>query len=600
MKLPLYYRSILCLLMTLIVCHPLQTSASTLYSIEKNSDLQIVQGKLENGLRFTLIPSTQLKGGLWTQLSCLVPQEENETALLLNQHAAFYGTEQFNHEELATHLNQLRLDIEADSFIRRSENETSLQFSLSEQNREEIELLLQILQQMVLHPTLTYEEIEIARNHLLSKFEQERKDSSPLQTILAAEIRAFHEKWYHPEKMNLTIVGFYNQAEMVLLIEHVFSSSIAFQEEIPFQETKKASEKKSEDNPLAIFTNRIELASDNLSWIVDGKIWMKQPNWINTKSKGRTLGTVLTVLGVAALVVGFPMVIIAPAAIIAGSLGTATGVYFLTCDYFRDPAYIETIRQTDLQKGCAYAYQKHHAGLTLTPFERRASFIQEMAQQSHTLPKLPILLLADLYQLNDPIIADLFTQEEFTLLTRIKGDFIQQRNQYKMLKHNLEQELASAIAPYALIRDVALLQAQSVYNQNTYVIANANLKLARDKSISDVEQAFKKGIISLSQKEEMLEQAQSYYQSSQEEAELKAGLEAAKSNLSLLEFGIHTAYTCQVEICKNSMQYNQRMEQFKMGEKSLVHYFNEELVALLSHFPVYLTDLPDYLDLRGL
>ena len=80
-----------------------------------------------------------------------------------------------------------------------------------------------------------------------------------------------------------------------------------------------------------------------------------------------------------------------------------------------------------------------------------------MVDRPHKLPKLPILLLADLYQLNDPVIAEIFTVDEFNALSRLKRDFIQQRNQFKMLMENLEREFATLIAPYAFTRDAGFL-----------------------------------------------------------------------------------------------------------------------------------------------
>ena len=83
---------------------------------------------------------------------------------------------------------------------------------------------------------------------------------------------------------------------------------------------------------------------------------MNEPNWINKSSNGKTLGAVLTVIGIAGMVIAFPY--IAPVAIIAGGLSTGTGIYFLASDYLKDPYYVESIRKTDLQYGCAYAYKK--------------------------------------------------------------------------------------------------------------------------------------------------------------------------------------------------------------------------------------------------
>jgi hypothetical protein len=341
----------------------------------------------------------------------------------------------------------------------------------------------------------------------------------------------------------------------------------------------------------------VELATDHQTYIVDGKIWMKEPNWINKSSNGKTLGTLLTILGFGGMVLTFPFLI--PVSLLSGGV-TATGIYFLMADYLKDPYYVEKIRQTDLKKGCAYAYQNHHAGITLTPYERRALFLQEMVQHPQTLPKLPILLVADLYELNDPVVSQMFTADEFNLLVRIKGDFIQQRNQYKMLKQSLEQELAAMTTPYALVRQAALLQAKEIYNQNYYVVAKNNLKQARDASLAEVEQAYRDNKISLKERDEMIAQAHSYYEACLSEPTFKTGLELAESTLSKMELEAHAAYTYQVELCKQSIQYYQRMDQIKLGEKSLTHFFNQELTSLLSTYPVYLDILPDHLDLRAL
>lgn len=595
----LFYRSCVCLTMTLAICHPtVQLTATHSISTQENSENHIQTGMLENGLSFSLIPSTHLKGGLWIKMSCALPQEDNESLSMLHQHASFYGTKQFDRENLANQLNSLGLDVEADPYVQSNESETILQFSLSEQQGKETEQLLHLIQQMMLYPTLKNNEIELARNHLLANLEEENKDILPLLSITPVELRTFHAQWFAPEKIHLTIIGLYNNAEMTQIIEKAFESPIKSTEEIIVQDPTPSKLNDAEGNMLASLADRIELATDNQTWVIDGKIWMKEPNWINKSSNGRTLGAILAALGIGGAILAFP--IAAPIALIVGSLTTGAGIYFLTSDYLKDPTYVEKVRQTDLQMGCAYAYQKHRAGITLTPFERRALFIQEMVLHPKTLPNLPILLLANLYQLNDPIFAEMFILEEFNVLSRLKRDFVQQRNHYKMLKDALEQELASLIAPYALVRDAALLHAKEVYNQNSYVIAKKNLKAERDASIAEVEQAYKANIISLEERDQMLAQAHDYYKACLADPQFKAGLKAAESLLSQMELEIQATYAYQVEICKQSIQYYARMEQIKLGEKSLTHYFNEELISLLSHFPIYLSTLPDYLDLRNL
>ncbi len=253
-----------------------------------------------------------------------------------------------------------------------------------------------------------------------------------------------------------------------------------------------------------------------------------------------------------------------------------------------------------MQKGCAFAYKNSRAGITLTPYERRAFFLQEMVDHPQTLPKLPILLLADLYQLNDPVIAEIFTVDEFNVLTRIKRDFVQQRNQYKFLKELLEKELVALTTPYALMRDTALLQAEDLYHQNYYVASKYALKIDRDESIAEIKLAFQNNEISLEERDSLIEQAHAYYEACVYNPEFQAGLANAEMTLTQMELEIQATYNYQVELCKQSIQYYQRMEYYNQGEYSLIRFFDQELNGLLTTFPVYLTLLPDYLDLRSL
>lgn len=109
----MYYRICVYLTIALAICHPtLQISATHTLSIQKNSETKILQGSLENGLTFALVPSTQLKGGTWIKMDCTIPQdEENRDISMLMQHAPFYGTKQYNREDLAQRFNDLGMEI---------------------------------------------------------------------------------------------------------------------------------------------------------------------------------------------------------------------------------------------------------------------------------------------------------------------------------------------------------------------------------------------------------------------------------------------------------------------------------------------------------
>ena len=270
----------------------------------------------------------------------------------------------------------------------------------------------------------------------------------------------------------------------------------------------------------------------------------------------------------------------------------------MTSDYFKDPSYVESMRKIDLMEGFHHAYSHRRAGITLTPYERRALFLQEMVQYSYRLPQSPILLLADSYRLNDPVMAEMFTYDEFSILQKIKQDFIQERNQFKFLEERLYQELATATAPFALIRDAALARARDSYNNNPFVVAKNELTQKRDAIISDAETAFQKHIISSEVKKNLIDEANADYERLLNEPELKAQLQLAETTLRNMESEIQTAYELSVQLCKQAIHFDERINQLKMGKEGLTHYFNHELCGLLGQFPFYLPSLPDYIDLR--
>lgn len=590
----LYYRLFIYAAMVLSIFHPtLQMTAATSLSATETSEQLIFIGRLENGLNYTLIPSSKLQGGVWIKLSCSIPNMKDFSSVsLLTQHAGFYGTHKFDRQQIANKLHHFGLDVEADSYIVSNESETSIQFCLSQSHPDTIRELLTMLNQITFSPTFKLEDVEVARNHLLSSVKESEETVLPIQSVTLSEMRKFHSQWFRPEYMHLTFMGSSNPEDVVKILCEAFESPVHINQHLPTPSEKVNTSDASD------LIERVDWTEDHQYRVVDGKIWMNEPNWINKSSNGRTLGAVLTVLGIGGMILAFP--IIAPLAIVAGSLTTATGIYFLSSSYLKDPYYIESVRQIDLQKGCAFAYKNSRAGMTLTPYERRALFLQEMVDHPQTLPKLPILLLADLYQLNDPVIAEIFTVDEFNVLTRLKRDFVLQRNQYKLFKESLERELAAITAPYALARDAALLHAQDVYNQNYYVFTKNTLKIERDQSIAQIEEAYKNQDISLTEKESLIEQANAYYESCISSPDFKAGLNAAERSLAQMELEIETTYAYQVELCKQSIQYNQRMDYYNQGENSIRIYFNQELIRLLATFPVYLPVLPDYLDLRTL
>lgn len=582
--------------LALTVSHPLlQIEASTTTLAQEYASDIIYTDRLENGLRYSLMPASSTQGGTWVKISCPTSYDEDNALIsLLTFHTLFYGTQQFDRQAIIEQLNQLGLDIEADLYL----GEQSLQFGLSEDQMESLEGFLTLLQQMVFSPTLGHDEVELARHHLLQSSDWTEKEQLTLQSITASEVRQFYANWFKPERMNLTLMGFKNSDYIIQTMNNVFD--IHLEPGVLLVESENIKSSGDHEGGIQELLGRVDIATDNQSRVIDGKIWMKEPNWFNKTGNGRALGALLTVLGIGGMVMALPISV--PVALLAGSLTTVTGVYFLTGSYLKDPYYVESMRQQDLQKGCAHAYKNHRAGITLTPYERRILFLQEMVDHPQKLPRSPIHLLADLYQLTDPILAEIFTVDEFNVLNRLRRDFIQQRNQYKMLKEALENELVALMTPYDLSRDASLLQAREEYNQNNYVVYKLELREVRDKNIDAIEKAYKDidDPNLLKDKQKLIKDVKDQYEDGLSSMEVRKGLEAADSFLAQRELEIQATYLYQIELCKQSLRYHERMAQYEHGEKSVIGYFDHELRTLLLAYPVYLTTLPDYLDLRGL
>lgn len=580
--------------LALTVSNPLLQASTTTLTQEHASDSvsYIYTDRLENGLRYSLLPTASSKGGAWVKISCPTFYDQEDALIArLTFHALFYGTQQFDRQAITDQLNQLGFDIDADLYV---EGE-SLQFGLADDQLKSLDRLLMLVQQMVFSPLLGQEEIELARHHLLQAAEWTEEEQLALQSFTANEVRQFYAKWFKPEGMNLTLMGFKDVELIVQTMNKVFD--IHLEPGVLLLESESSD---SDESGIQEWSGRVEIATDSQARVVDGKIWMKEPNWFNKTGNGRALGALLTILGIGGVVMALPVA--APVALLAGSLATVTGVYFLTSPYLKDPYYVESMRQQDLQKGCAFAYKNHRAGITLTPYERRILFLQEMVDRPQTLPRSPIYLLADLYQLTDPIIAEIFTIDEFNVLNKLRRDFIQQRNQYKMLRDALEKELVALTAPYDLSRDAALLQAHEEYNQNEYVVYKLKLREVREKNIAAIEKAYE-GVDDstlLKEKQKLIKEVQDQYNDGLEPMEIRKGLEAADSFVAQREMEIQATYLYQIELCKQSIRYHERIAQYEHGEKSVVTYFDYELRTLLSAYPVYLTTLPDYLDLRNL
>lgn len=599
----------------LITINPLMIHATShANSHEQHQSLSaqnsFFSGKLENGFGYSIVSSSQLQERTLIVLKTKVYQEKEDIgASLLLQHAFFYGTKELSRSAIISQLNEFGLDINADSFISTSPLEHSIQFSLPNGDPATINRFLFLLQQFAFQANLKDENIEMARQHLVEVYSNEEMsvDSAKeeikqqIQCTTADQVRKLYAKWYHPNLMYTFLISKDLNQEFVQTLNTYFNSATAISEAAELapelQIAQYNNEVLSEDS-FSYLLGTIQPTVDAKVFVIDGKIWMREPNWINKSFNGRLLGAFLTLCGIGGMIVAAPVV--APALLLAGGLSTVTGIYFLSSDYLKDPQYVEQKRKEDLVKGFEHAYKLGRAGITLTPFERRALFLQEMVDHPYTLKQLPILLVADVYKLTDSTFSTMFHTSELDVLHQIRRDFIQQRNQYKMLIENLDAELLALAAPYVLARDAALRLEQDRYNQNYYVVLKNQAQYERNQQIAAIEKLFSNRTITLEQKQADIDQVWVEYNNFINQPEMQLGLTAADNLLHQAQLEIEAAYVYQVELCKQAIQYVERMARYKDGKTSVTYFYNSELQRLLSQSVVFDPTIDDFLDLRAL
>jgi hypothetical protein len=270
----------------------------------------------------------------------------------------------------------------------------------------------------------------------------------------------------------------------------------------------------------------------------------------------------------------------------------------MASSYLKDPEYISKKREEDKIKGFEHAYRNGRAHATLTPMERRFMFLVEMIHYPTHLNKYPIVLLADLYDLNQPVLSELFLVEEINFLIQSKLYFIQHRNEQRFIEEKLEQELRNLTAPYATHRDNELARVKIIYNQNPFVIQKENLKREYDRNIENIEHAYLEKQITPEDHQKLIKEHEEAYKRCLEDPYFAAGLAEAKAILEIDQQNILAQYEYHVAQCKLVMQYDLKKAQLNQWKHLLICECDIALRNGLTKFPGTLPNLPDFVDLR--
>lgn len=629
-KLTFANRCITSMLIVLTVCNPISQASAALPPTYQVAEPSVSNGKLANGLSYTIVNSgSETQDEVMVRLSVrtnnISDSPEDQGKALLTQQSLFFGTQKYKRERIIQLLSSLDFDIDGDSHFKSNGKEAAIQFALSADRQGELYGLLSFLKEISQNATLSDDAVEMARQHALAnlkaKLDSTQKEQATQQitmlaeveSLTAAEIRDYYAKWYRPDLMHLVISGNITTDNVEQYIQEGFESQAlpASQEKDVAQaqkdhgrfqtsllalsnaETIDQTKAVQGERPIKeISTAPVKIDGEQVT-VIDGKIWMKDPNWINKSSNGWNLS-----IGLAAAAIFLAPFTAGTSLILLG----IPAVYFYTAPYLKDPEYVQEKRKEDLRLGFERAYEKNRAHITLTPFERRQMFITETLKRQvgmNNYRNSGIALLADTYDLSDNTFTPMFYTDEITTLAQIKKDFTRERNQWKAARVALENELLGLTRPYREDRDYQLEEERIAFETSYYVSTRAAWKQARDEAIDAIEESRDLGEISYDDAKFAIKEEERKFDVAVADPGFSIGYQAAKDYYNVRQMEINGIYDYNVSVIKQQIQYDARMVYFIDGEKSLYDYYDNQYMQVLAQFTIVDYGVADWVDLRN-
>lgn len=617
------------LLILLTVCNPMtQAAASTAMPVARNTQSDVANGKLANGLSYTVVSndnSTQdeVMVRLSVRTNGNAGSPEDIGISLLTQQALFYGTYKYKRERIIQFLNSLDFDIDGQGHLKSTGKDAIIQFSLDADRKGELYGLLGFLKELTQSATLTDEGIEIARQNTLAMLKEQlgfmsKEDVTTqisviadIEGLTAYQIREYYLKWYRPDLMHLFVSGNVSIERVEQYIQDAFEAqTLPAPEQVDVRlatndhrEMQKSLQAAADENFFDRVTATPTPAIKELSTapskvdgeqviVIDGKIWMNDPNWINKSENGWFLSKGLAAAGVLAAAVSvLPLTFVCWVA----------AAYFYWTPYLKDPQYVQEKRAEDLRLGFEQACLKGRAHITLTPFERRQKFLTETVNRqvgANNYKASSIALLADRYDLAHETFTAMFCKEEIIALAQVRKDFVRTRNEWKAALNAVENELTQHTKPLRKDRDDALEKERTAYETSYYVALRAEWKKTRDEAIERYLADKKAGVISQKDYNFAVQEEERKFDVLTNEPTFVMNYENSKEYYNARVKEINSIYESHIAKVKHDMRYDERIHYFKDGEKSVYDYYDTQYMQVLAQFAYVNYAVADWIDLR--
>lgn len=563
----------------------LSTSESLVKAVEVRSAV------LDNGMSYHLINDAESLDFITVQFSLVggasLERDEEKGLSTLLMNAIFYGSHSFSREEIQNLLVSLGLDIDPTNLVKTSDLENTISISIPAEKADLISVYFAFIQDLIQHPILGLQELEFARQGLLAKSEN-AADSSEY-SFSVEQVQKFSADWIRPNLMSLSVSGKNLDTEnLEALIQNSFSDL-----HNPVVSKPIPSELQLTLNAVKAHTENVKhISSEKPPVVIDGKIYMNEPNWINKQKHGRWLGFLISAASVALAIPTWG----------ASLLGVVPGMYFLLSTYDGDPLVLSEMRREDLSEGFKKAFDKGRIALTLTPLERRQMFIYEnttpVSYSKVDIAKLYVTDFADKYNLNEQLFRDMFHDYEVRNLQKMKREFILERNKSKLAIEALDAELNKLLLEYQVVRNIALKIAQKAYDNNYYVQRKKLSKEELDTKVEYIQRQYQRGRLSSEERDRQIEEAKDWYESIIKTPSFRRGLDQAYRELEAAKSVLNSVYARCVQTCKQTINYNNRLTQINRENKHTHLSYNDLLMDTLKGMNPYDCSISDINDLR--
>ena len=264
---------------------------------------------------------------------------------------------------------------------------------------------------------------------------------------------------------------------------------------------------------------------------------------------------------------------------------------------------MEENRREDLAKGFRHAFAEGRAEITLTPLERRQSFILDallpVSYAKVKVSALPIAEFADVYDLNTPCFKSMFHTDEARLIQEIIFDFTQERAYATLLKETLETELAALIRSHNLYRDSLLEEANRTYETNYFVEKKRQSKEELDTTVEFTNLRYQNQQIYIEDRDYYIQEARDWYESVVNTPSFQAGLLKAERLLKERKIEIAGEHNTIIQHVKESVNYDVREKATLQEITRVCVAYNVLLVDLLSRLNPFDESISDINDLRS-